>query len=72
LENVQESIMGKAMGAMAVILMVGGGTMSLFTGLLGSHAEAAALAVMGVGLLGTGRLIGSTRGLMAAKTREAQ
>ena len=51
--------MGKATGVMAVVFMMGGGAMTLMGGLFGTHAEAAALAMIGVGLVGTGRFLGA-------------
>jgi hypothetical protein len=49
--------MGKAAGAMAVVFMLGGGAMTLLSGIFGVHAEAAALAFVGVSLAGTGQLL---------------
>lgn len=44
---------------MAVVCAVGGGAMTLLGGLFGAHAEAAALAFIGVALAGTGHFMGT-------------
>lgn len=43
--------MGKAAGAVVGVFMVGSGAMTLLSSFLGGAAEAAALGLMGVGLL---------------------
>jgi hypothetical protein len=49
--------MGKATAAMALVFVAGGGVMSALSGLGGGWAEAAALAMVGLGMLGTSRLL---------------
>ncbi|MDQ3266337.1 MAG: hypothetical protein M3Y59_22255 [Myxococcota bacterium] len=49
--------MGKAAGLMAVVFMVGGGVMTVTSAALGHFAEAAALAVVGLGMFGTSQLL---------------
>ena len=44
--------MGKAAGAVVVVFLLGSGAMALLGSLLGTHAEAAAVTVMGLGLVG--------------------
>jgi hypothetical protein len=50
--------MRKALGAMVGIFVLGGGAMTVLAGPLGARAEAAALGLVGVGLIGTGILLG--------------
>jgi hypothetical protein len=49
--------MGKAAGLMAAVFMVGGGVMTVLSAAKGSWAEAAALAVVGVGMFGGSQLL---------------
>jgi hypothetical protein len=64
--------MGKAAGAVAMIFMVGSGAVSFLGGFVGVHAEAAALALVGLGLVATGQAIGSARHFVAPKPHEAR
>lgn len=57
--------MGKAAGVVALMFMVGGGAVTLFSNLLGAHAEAAALALVGAGMVATGQLLGSAKTVRA-------
>lgn len=45
--------MGKAAGAAVVAFLLGGGMVTVFGGWLGVNAEAAALALVGFGLIGS-------------------
>lgn len=49
--------MGKAAGLMAAVFMVGGGVMTVTSAALGHFAEAAALAVVGLGMFGTSQFL---------------
>ncbi len=48
--------MVKAIGAMGVALGLGVAGFTVFTGMLGAHAEAATLGLMGLGIFGLGRV----------------
>lgn len=49
--------MGKVAGAVAVVFMVGAGAVTMLGSVLGGVAEAAALGVVGAGLVGAGHLV---------------
>lgn len=52
--------MGKAAAVMALAFTVGGGVMTILSGLGGAWAETVALAMVGAGMLGTSHLLGAT------------
>lgn len=62
--------MGKAAGMIAVMFMVGGGAVTLLSSLLGAHAEAAALALVGAGMVATGQFMGATKKEAGAQGEE--
>ncbi len=52
--------MAKAAAVMALAFTAGGGVMTMLSGLGGAWAETVALAMVGVGMLGTSHLLGAT------------
>lgn len=50
--------MGKAVAAMVMSFIAGGAGMGLLAGVLGVHAEAAALGIVGAGLVGSSMVLG--------------
>ena len=57
--------MGKVVGVVAVVFMMGAGTVGLFGGMLGAYSETAALGLMGVGLVASSQVLSGRLGAAA-------
>lgn len=63
--------MGKAAGAMVAAFVVGSGVMALLGTVLGGHAEAAVLGLVGVGLYASSTLVQGRVAPAAGVAKEA-
>jgi hypothetical protein len=63
--------MGKVTGAMVTVFLLGGGASGPLAALLGAYAEAAAVALMGAGLLACGSMLGRTEAAPQGMAKEA-
>ena len=63
--------MSRAAGWMAVTMMLGGGAVSLLHGILGHHAEAAGLGLVGLTLMAISQVLNARSATQASQASES-